>query len=235
MQIIHELEHQLDYLKSRKDSLEKAIKKYPHGKLIRKLVNGKTYYYIQHKNKKVESLYKKPTMVKQLKHRDQLKYLHESVTHDIPLLEKFIASYEPIPHNTFKNVTLANNQNNYKSESAKHVYNDIYFRSKSELNFAQMLSSYNIEFCYEPALTLKDGRTIYPDFIVTRLSDGKMIIVEYFGMMDDDYYRANALKKIEDYHQNGYYMWDNFIAIFEYKNTPINLDSLNKIVSTFLL
>lgn len=86
--------------------------------------------------------------------RDQLKYLHESVTHDIPLLEKFIASYEPIPHNTFKNVTLANNQNNYKSESAKHIYNDIYFRSKSELNFAQMLSSYSIDFCYEPAPTL---------------------------------------------------------------------------------
>lgn len=236
MKFINNAKAQLEQFQREKKNANAILKNAPKERLVTIKSKGKKYYYTVDEFGNRISLQHQPQRVKKLLQRDYLSAKIKNIDGNIKVLSSCIKKYKPFTVDTkFMMVTLANNQNPFKSQDAKHIYNDIHFRSKSELNFAQILNSYNIEFWYEPALTLKDEKTIYPDFIIKRPSDGKMIIIEYFGMMSDDQYRENAFRKIERYHQNGYYMWEDFIAIFEYKDSPINLDALNRIVTTFLL
>lgn len=236
LQFYNNAKTQLEYLKREEKNINTLQKNAPSGALITTNSSGRNYYYIKHKNNRRESLLHQPDKLSRYKKRDYFNQKIRKIKHNIKTLESFIQRYEPIDYtgsDSFENA--ASNQNQYKIENARHQYNDIFFRSKSEMNFAQLLTSYNIPFRYETALRLSDGKTIYPDFIVKRPSDGKIFIVEYFGMMSNEDYRNNAYEKINRYHRNGYTMWDNFIAIFEYDGVPVNLDSVDRIIKNFLL
>lgn len=79
-------------------------------------------------------------------------------------------------------------------------------RSKSEMLICDLLDSAGLDYEYEKPLKLKmrSGELIYvhPDFTFSN-SYGDEIYWEHLGMLGDPEYRANAVKKIETYIENG--------------------------------
>lgn len=72
-----------------------------------------------------------------------------------------------------------------------------YVRSKSECVIADALYMNGIAYRYEPKLYI-NGRLFRPDFeIYTK--DGRHIIWEHLGIMDNEEYRRKAFEKIEQY------------------------------------
>jgi len=89
-----------------------------------------------------------------------------------------------------------------KQEEFKEKFEGVYYynsqkmKSKSELLICYFLSANQVSFSYEPAMNL-NGKEIRPDFV---LDDGKgnSIIVEHFGLNNDDY-KKKSKEKIDAY------------------------------------
>ena len=138
----------------------------------------------------------------------------------------------------YKTMTeLSENQmekNKYKEEERKHLYKGIYYRSKSEAVIAMLLESYGIEFKYEVRIEV-GGRAVYPDFVIRRKRDGKIILWEHFGMIHDEEYQQGMFRKLIAYHEAGYNIWDNLIVSFDSENGSIDIDSIEKMITLYLL
>ena len=115
---------------------------------------------------------------------------------------------------------------NFTSEKGTKV------RSKSEFTIVGVLESYNIPYRYECALTL-DGQTKYPDLIIINPYNGKIIIWEHFGMLDQPGYVKNMNDKMKLYINNGYIPFETLIYTFEFD--VMNLRYLKNIVENVIL
>ena len=93
-------------------------------------------------------------------------------------------------------------------------YSGVRVRSKSEQAIANLLDQYKIPYHYEAELVV-GGESWRPDFTIVRPSDGKTVIWEHFGMMDDKEYRDKAKKKLNHYIDHGLYPLVNLICSFE--------------------
>ena len=94
-------------------------------------------------------------------------------------------------------------------------------RSKSEAMIADYLYTHGIAYRYECKLTI-GSKTIYPDFIIVHPITGEYLIIEHFGMMDDEEYRRNYIEKMRLYTENGYYPDINLICFYETGNCPLD-------------
>ena len=103
-------------------------------------------------------------------------------------------------------------------------------RSKSEVIIANLLYKNGIPYRYEYPLIMKGIGTIYPDFTVLNVRRRKEILWEHFGMMDDETYAENAVKKEQMYIKHGFLPGDNLILTSETRNVPINV----KVVKTII-
>lgn len=106
-------------------------------------------------------------------------------------------------------------------------------RSRAELVIATFLEMKGIEYIYEKTIFV-NGRMMAPDFTIRRKSDGKIIIWEHFGMMDDLGYYESRMEDILDYHRTGWLPYENFIATFGERNSPIDMTILETICETML-
>lgn len=106
-------------------------------------------------------------------------------------------------------------------------------RSKAELVIATFLEMKGVEYIYEKPLKLY-MKTVAPDFTIRRASDGKTIIWEHFGMMDDPEYYESRMEVLSDYHHAGWLPYENFIATFGERNSPIDMTTLETICETML-
>ena len=79
------------------------------------------------------------------------------------------------------------------------------------------------------------GRIVYPDFYCLNVRKRREIVYEHFGMMDDPEYANNAVKKIEEYQRNGYWLGKNFIATFESSRKSINTLEIEELAKQYLL
>jgi len=91
----------------------------------------------------------------------------------------------------------------------------IYVRSKSERTIADMLQQNRIPYRYETALAL-GSININPDFTIYRPSDGKRVLWEHLGRMDDDGYRQKTIEKLALYTRYGFFPFDNLICTYEH-------------------
>ncbi|MFM1540497.1 hypothetical protein ABGF49_07935 [Helcococcus ovis] len=80
-----------------------------------------------------------------------------------------------------------------------------------------------IPYRYECRIILKNGFTYYPDFTFLSPFTCQEIYWEHFGMMEDENYSKNALRKINRYYNNGIKEFDNLIITMESKNVPLNI------------
>ncbi len=73
------------------------------------------------------------------------------------------------------------------------------YKSEGERKIAQLLNEYGIPFEYEKGLLVKDKqsktRIYYPDFYLTDYH----IVLEYYGMENDQNYNRGIIKKREAY------------------------------------
>lgn len=233
MWYIDSLKAQVDYLERERERIYNQLRVLPEGKLIKKVAKGKTYYYVQ-KGTKLISLKDKAKLKNEYLFRNGLKQTLVAVEQNIPLLQRTIKSYRPLSViDTYWN-SIEDQQNGYYDEHRVHIYQGVNYRSKSEMLIAMALTSYGIEFKYESKMYV-NGRYIYPDFVIRRPKDGKVFIWEHFGKMQDDEYRYKNINRIEEYHQEGFYLWDTLIASFDLGKNSINMDYIDKIIKLYLL
>lgn len=209
------------------------LEKMPSGKLVKKKAHGKIYYYVSEKDT-LRSLLGKYELQNRYIEKEFLELENPKLTCNIQLLERFLRKYEPLIVSPSLWDSIEAEQNPYQPEDKRHLYRQIRFRSKSEAVIASILTSYGIEFKYEPALDL-NGQRIYPDFVVRRPRDGKIFIWEHFGMIYDESYLDKTFHKLSEYHLSGYDLWDNLIISFDQSDGSIDLTVIEKIITLFLL
>lgn len=107
-------------------------------------------------------------------------------------------------------------------------------RSKSEKIIADIFYDLGIEYKYECPLKLKGYGTVYPDFTILRKRDGNEIYWEHDGRMDDPKYAEKAVRKINSYTANGYFLGDNLIVSFESSVAVLNDRIIKKMISKYI-
>lgn len=116
-----------------------------------------------------------------------------------------------------------------------YTINNERVRSKTEILIANLMHQKNIPYLYEVPLNLLKFGTVHCDFCGLNVRKRKTLYHEHFGMMDDPEYCEKALRKINAYQKNGYILGDNFIATFESKNQPLDMQALEKILDYYYL
>lgn len=107
-------------------------------------------------------------------------------------------------------------------------------RSKSEKIIADIFYDLGIEYKYECPLKLKGYGTVYPDFTILRKRDGKEIYWEHDGRMDNPKYAEKAVRKINSYTANGYFLGYNLIVSFESSVEVLDDRIIKKMISKYI-
>ena len=105
-------------------------------------------------------------------------------------------------------------------------------RSKSEVLLAEAFYKYKIPFRYEDTTETPWLGTV-PDFTFQDYYN-ELFYLEYCGMMDNEKYVNNLLRKRDKYEDNGIYEWNNIIYIYE-KGNRINMEMVESIIKNQIL
>ena len=135
----------LEYLNRRLSQVSVTIKKLPEGTMITKISRGKTFYY-EKKTGKLHNLKNQPEKIQLYIKKKQLARDIPILTKNIKSLERLLASYIPLQLDDAPWNAINPQQNKYKENELRHLYNGVYYRSKSEAMIAALLNSYCIEF-----------------------------------------------------------------------------------------
>lgn len=112
-------------------------------------------------------------------------------------------------------------RNTYHSDGLKYEgANGVKVASKSEKDITWGLADAELPNRYEQKYVF-EGRNVYPDFTIIHPVNGKVVLWEHFGRMDDDDYARRALWKLSLYMRNGYFPGENLIVTFEDKTHPL--------------
>ena len=99
-------------------------------------------------------------------------------------------------------------------------------RSKSERTIANLLYQHRdvLVYRYEQEIFLeKANMTVHPDFTIMNRETGKLFYWEHVGMLDNEEYANDFVRKMNAYIQEGMYPADNFILTFETGTIPENV------------
>ena len=231
--------------------IKRELIKLPEGHLVRR---GSTYY--NRVNSIDKGITRNPALIKQLARKAYLLRKLEHLEVNLSSIKKLIkyptdgfydivqglpSVYQTLPLTYFFHPSIHEKlaqrentqQNLYRPEELIFCTGSgVRVRSKSERMIADKLDQYKIPFFYEAALVL-DSVVWHPDFTIYRPTDGKMLLWEHFGIMDDDKYRKRTIEKISLYIRNGYYPSSNLICTYEQDlHEPAHL---HKIIETFIL
>ncbi len=129
----------------------------------------------------------------------------------------------------------------YKGKSFESCIQEIYtergerVRSKSEKIIADKLYRMGIPYKYEYPLPMAGIGNVYPDFTCLHMAMRKEILWEHCGMMGDEKYAKEALRKIDTYARNGYYPGKNIIYTFESAEYSLNTLVIDEIIKAYFL
>lgn len=122
-------------------------------------------------------------------------------------------------------------QNPFKRENLIYGTSDgIMMRSKSERYIGDFLSRYGVLYMYEPELKI-EGKSMYPDFMILR-PDGKSVIWEHFGLVNNIDYFNKAMMKLHEYRKLGY--MPNLNLVYTYEEDLHNTKTLKNIVNRYV-
>lgn len=111
-------------------------------------------------------------------------------------------------------------------------------RSKSEKMIADELYIQEIFYLYEYPLTLKvNGKDVIfrPDFIVFNKRTGQKYILEHLGMMNDNDYYNNSLRKLDVFEQNNILIGRDLLIFHESKKCPLNVQVIRQYIQEYLV
>lgn len=125
--------------------------------------------------------------------------------------------------------TFADGYLEYYSDAGERV------RSKSEIIIANKLLKMGVPYRYEYPIQFSSGHKVHPDFYCLNIRTRREYAWEHFGMMDDEEYANNAIRKMEVYENNGYWLGKNLITTFETSSKPISVKILEQTIKHYLL
>ena len=103
-------------------------------------------------------------------------------------------------------------------------------RSKSEKIIADKLYMLGIPYRYEYPLVLDGGYKIHPDFTILRMPAREEVYLEHFGMMDEENYVENVMRKLDMYERNGIFLGDSLFITYETGKKPLNTRMLDGMI-----
>ena len=242
---------------------KKSLKTEPQGHLrIAQAKKGKKIQYYHFTNPKdLKGKYiphSKLNFVQKLAQKDYDEKLIKLLQKQITLIEKYLVTSENKINELYTKmsytrqqlvspVTLTDSQ--YIKEWKSATWQGLSFteppsdyttanneqvRSKSEVIIADTLKRMNIPYRYEYPLELKDGRTLYPDFLCLNVHTRKEYYWEHFGMMDDTEYLERTIKKLKLYSENKILPGKNLIITMESQAYPLNVKQIESLIKEFL-
>lgn len=107
-------------------------------------------------------------------------------------------------------------------------------RSKTEGTIGTRLNQRGILYHYEYPLLLPSYGIVFPDFTVVNMRTRQIYLWEHLGMMDNEGYARDAMRKIETYRANGYYPGINLILTHETQKRPLNLKDIDLMIDLYL-
>ncbi len=102
-------------------------------------------------------------------------------------------------------------------------------RSKSEQIIANRLYAKGIPYKYECPLII-NGKTIYPDFTILKMSTRETVYYEHLGKMGDEDYANKAVFRINNYVINGITIGRKLFTTMESGRMPLDLRVLDKMI-----
>ncbi len=117
----------------------------------------------------------------------------------------------------------AKNDQNPREKNGSYFHNGIQMRSRIEVLIAEILDELGLEYKYEPAIRFGD-EVFYPDFLVYIPCLKRCMIIEFFGMIDNEKYAFNAAGKMAVYANSGLIMNRDVIGLFGTKDAVVSDD-----------
>ena len=115
------------------------------------------------------------------------------------------------------------------------VLGGVRFRSKSELNIAQLLTELGYEFVYETEFEIMDDVIEYPDFTVWVPEIGRSFILEHFGRMDKQDYKSDTAWKINHYVDFGLMPGRDIIFSFESDKLAMDMEVVKEQINALIM
>lgn len=230
-----------DHALLRRRFIEKRIMTLPRGKEIvhdnRRCVYISDYPGKQSLKRRRLTLRKKTARIilSQMQERERL-------LREIPMIESYMATpvrnrqrQTVMDQEFFTGVCAMADSNPYEKPKYAPEFNGIKYRSKSELNIAQLLYEAGFEFAYEPLIYM-GGIKAYPDFVFYVQEVGRCFIWEHFGLWNDKDYRKDAQKKTELYLSRGCLPGRDVIFTYETDEIPFDVyaarEQMNAVIMT---
>ena len=228
------MEELLKCIKERIVTLKKAIAKaekesgtFPEGRL-RVSRSGKQvrYYKMQKQSDTIgEFIRKEKTFLAgQLAQRDYHKLIPERKKLVVPYIateELFAEAWVVKPFRTNPYLPEAKIYDTRRGEKV---------RSKSEAILADMFYDLGIPYRYEELVQLRSGKKVYPDFTLLKTKTREEVYFEHFGLLDDEDYRGQALRKLNEYRRSGIFPGKNLLFSYETEDIPLDIKGVREML-----
>ena len=109
------------------------------------------------------------------------------------------------------------------------------FRSKSEMNIAQLIKGLGYEYVYETEFGVTDDISVYPDFTVWVPELGRCFFLEHFGLVDKQDYRTDMVWKINMYIDCTILPGKDIIFSFESDKLPLDIDVVREQINALIM
>ena len=212
-------------------NMKTLLKTFPKGKLYTRK-RGNRYNYSVYQHGKEKWITRNRQLVERYQRKEQLELYLSRAQQTYKVLNHFLKELPGFDYDDPFLMQWANEEyekNNYKEEQLLYkTLKGPKVRSKSERFIADALFNLHIPYRYECAMYF-NGHKIYPDFVILK-PNGEFIIWEHFGLLDDDTYRNNAIRKVELYGNAGYVQHHNLICTKEedLKDVSVILDIVQR-------
>lgn len=214
-------------------AINEERQKLPKGRLVKK---ANRYYHAI--DRKEIGITKNPELIRLLCRQKYLLAREKQLNNNIPIISRNISkldhstvqelilslpsAYQNLPNPYFFNQrTVAwqeepYRQNSYLPESLNYFSKKgTPLRSKSEVLIANILEENDLPYRYDAEMT-SSGKKISPDFIIKNPFNGKTIIWEHFGALNEPNYAKKMNDKMKLYLNNGYSPFETIIYTFEF-------------------
>ena len=258
-----ELDKRISFLREITARKKQELQCKPQGTLIVNSCRGKPQYYLRENGKRTYLRENQQQMVRELCQKSYDQKILAAAGEELEELEKLRTYYEErkshLCEAIYDRTDVRRRQfiepvwmpdEEYRKKWESFVYERKGFRedapeyysekgervrSKTEILIANLLTKYGIPYRYECPLYLNGYGWIHPDFTVLHVEKRKEMYFEHLGMLDDENYREEALKRIAAYEKNGFFPGDRLVLTYESTRNPINSKVLEELLAHYFL
>ena len=260
--LITELTGNLNSIKHHIANTKKRLLKAPEGTLrISKKCNH-YQYYLRHGKDDIHGKYlntKQLPTAKKLAQKDYDKRLLKVLEEQLKAIEQFLKNYDPYaPMKVYEKLSdprkaLVTNEFLTDEEYIKHWLDQPYkkmgfkadapefytskgerVRSKSEVLIADALARHGIPYLYEFPVYEDGIIAAAPDFKCLNVRQRQDYYWEHLGMLDDEVYADNNVKKLNKYTMNQDFDETKLILTAETKKHPLNTRIIEEKIRRYL-